>query len=270
MQIRLKVRLLLLATLVTSTVAFSQTPVVQRNVNLRRDPSTSVAPITLLTPPTALTLLDANPQTGYYHVRTPSGQEGWVWSKNISLTTASSTPTAKLGPAELYPDSTKTPGVANPDITQDNIADNICSLNWSTSTIRPPASYTTPLKVQQMVTYGDTVSDSSATCMLNSNNKGCYEEDHLISLENGGHPRDPKNLWPEPYKTKINGAVVGARQKDIVEGFIHDEICFDIPNHKKNSNKPAHSSITLKRGQEILTSDWYACYVSVQAGGACR
>jgi len=23
-----------------------------------------------------------------------------------------------------------------------------------------------------------------------------YEEDHLISLELGGNPRDPKNLWP--------------------------------------------------------------------------
>jgi hypothetical protein len=24
-----------------------------------------------------------------------------------------------------------------------------------------------------------------------------YEEDHLISLELGGAPRDPKNLWPQ-------------------------------------------------------------------------
>jgi hypothetical protein len=26
-----------------------------------------------------------------------------------------------------------------------------------------------------------------------------YQEDHLISLELGGHPTDPRNLWPEPY-----------------------------------------------------------------------
>jgi hypothetical protein len=25
-----------------------------------------------------------------------------------------------------------------------------------------------------------------------------YEEDHLIPLELGGAPRNPKNLWPEP------------------------------------------------------------------------
>ncbi len=68
----------------------------------------------------------------------------------------------------------------------------------------------------------------------------------------------------------INGIVIGARQKDLVEGFIHDEICFDIPNHKKNSNIPAHISITLQRGQEILAGDWYACYVAIKNGQDCR
>jgi len=51
-----KLYLLSLAGLLASTLAFSQTAVVQRNVNLRSDPSTHVAPITLLTPPTTLTL----------------------------------------------------------------------------------------------------------------------------------------------------------------------------------------------------------------------
>ena len=55
-----------------------------------------------------------------------------------------------------------------------------------------------------------------------------------------------------------------------MEGFIHDEICFDIPNHKKNSSKPVNGSITLKRGQEILAGDRYACYVSIQGGGHCK
>ena len=113
-------------------------------------------------------------------------------------------------------------------------------------------------------------SDPSAACMFNSGNRKCYEEDHLISLENGGHPKDPKNLWPEPYNTKINGKVVGARQKDIVEGFIHDEMCFAIPDGKKNSKIPAHTSITLQRGQEILATDWYTCYLSIQKGEDCQ
>ena len=96
METLVKLRSLLLAAFVT-TVAFSQTAVVQRNVNLRSDPSINVALITLLTPPTPLTLLDANKQQGYYHVRTTAGQEGWVWSKNVSVT-AGPAPTTRLGP----------------------------------------------------------------------------------------------------------------------------------------------------------------------------
>jgi hypothetical protein len=87
--------------------------------------------------------------------------------------------------------------------------------------------------------------------MLSSNNKSCHEEDHLISLENGGHPRDPRNLLPEPYKTQIDGQTVGARQKDTVENYIHSAICFDVPGHKSHGT-PAHASMTLQRGQEIL------------------
>ncbi len=121
-----------------------------------------------------------------------------------------------------------------------------------------------------MTEYGDTVSDASAACPFNSNNRKCYEEDHLIALEDGGNPEDPKNLWPEPYDTKINGKTVGAHQKDIVEGFIHDEICFAIPDSKKNSKIPAHTSITLQRGQEILTKDWYTCYLAIQRGKDCQ
>jgi hypothetical protein len=47
----------------------------------------------------------------------------------------------------MYPDVAKTPGFTNPDINQDNIADNLCNPTWSTSTIRPPTSYTNPLKL---------------------------------------------------------------------------------------------------------------------------
>jgi hypothetical protein len=28
----------------------------------------------------------------------------------------------------------------------------------------------------------------------------CYEEDHLIPLEDGGDPTDSRNLWPEASK----------------------------------------------------------------------
>jgi hypothetical protein len=68
----------------------------------------------------------------------------------------------------------------------------------------------------------------------------------------------------------VGDVIMGARQKDVVEAFIHDEICYDIPNSKKSSYVPATTSVTLKRGQEILSDDWYACYESIKRGKACR
>lgn len=178
---------------------------------------------------------------------------------------------ARVGQADIYPDASRTPGFPSADITQDNIADNLCNKGWSTGTVRPPDDYTESLKRKQFVEYGDTASDPEASCIPKSNNSKCYEEDHLISLENGGDPKDPRNLWPEPYDTKVNGEVVGARQKDLVEGFIHDEICYSVPNHKDTSERyHPHSSISLVRGQQILATDWYACYVNMQAGKDCQ
>src|SRR5207245_1550254 len=78
-----------------------------------------------------------------------------------------------------------TPGTLDPDVPQVNIHSTICVPGW-TATIRPPPDYTDALKVKQMREYGETGPPSA------------YEEDHLISLELGGAPRDPRNLWPEP------------------------------------------------------------------------
>jgi len=259
--------------LVAATVSFAQTVVVQRNVNLRADPSTANPPITLLTPPTVLTLLETMKQAGYYHVRTASSQEGWVWGPNVMLSTtpAPPSPSAFVGPAEIYPNPMRTPGLTNPDVTQATLAATICNPSFSTGPpLRPPTTYTDPLKVSQLVEYDDTVSDPGKTCTLHSNNVGCYEEDHLISLENGGHPRDPQNLWPEPYNTTINGQTVGARQKDVVEGYIRNAICFNIPGYVRRTGTKANASVTLKRGQEILTGDWYACYAKIKSGSDCQ
>jgi hypothetical protein len=193
------------------------------------------------------------------------------------------TQSGRIGPAEIYPDPVRTPGAANPDVTQENIKDNICNRHWSTKQIRPPAEYTSKLKRKQLREYGNTVHQTRAQlinpktgkvdttrCVAHSDNPACYEEDHVISLEDGGNPTDPKNLFPEPYNTQVGGVIMGAHQKDIVEGFIHDEICYDIPNSKKNSYIPATTSVTLKRGQEILAGDWYACYESIKKGKPCK
>jgi len=99
---------------------------------------------------------------------------------------------------------TRTPGVLNPNVTQANIRSTICRHGW-TATIRPPVSYTNALKVKQMRQYGETGSPSD------------YQEDHLISLEMGGSPTDPRNLWPEPYPR--------ASEMDQIENQLNSEIC---------------------------------------------
>ena len=192
-------------------------------------------------------------------------------------------PSSRIGPAVIYPDPAMTPGAANPQVHQENIKDNICNRHWTTRLIRPPAEYTSKLKRNQLREYGDTVHQTRAQlinpatgkvdttrCVMHSDNMACYEEDHLIPLENGGNPTDPRNLWPEPFNTKVTGTIIGTHEKDIVEGFINDEICHDVPGAKKNSYIPATTSATLKRGQEILAGDWYGCYEAIKDGKPCR
>jgi hypothetical protein len=101
-------------------------------------------------------------------------------------------------------DPVRTPGVLNPDVTQATIGSTICVTGW-TRTIRPPTEYTNGLKRKQMRAYRETGAASD------------YQEDHLISLELGGHPTDPRNLWPEPYPR--------ASAVDRIENELNAEVC---------------------------------------------
>lgn len=51
------------------------------------------------------------------------------------------------------PDKTCAPGVRDPRVRQKNIAKTICKAGY-TQTVRPPSSYTTKLKKQQIAEYG--------------------------------------------------------------------------------------------------------------------
>ena len=104
----------------------------------------------------------------------------------------------------ILADPVRTPGVLNPDVTQANIRSTICRHGW-TDTIRPPTSYTNALKAKQMRRYREPGSLSD------------YQEDHLISLELGGSPTDPRNLWPEPYPR--------ASEVDQIENALNDQVC---------------------------------------------
>ena len=97
-----------------------------------------------------------------------------------------------------------TPGALNPDVTQATIGDTICKPGW-TRTIRPPTSYTNDLKEQGLVQY-----------QLHGP-LSAFQEDHLISLELGGNPTDPRNLWPEPYPR--------AADVDRIENELNRKVC---------------------------------------------
>src|SRR3712207_3940055 len=55
--------------------------------------------------------------------------------------------------ARVVADRAHTPGALNPDVTQATIGSTICVRGW-TRTIRPPSSYTSALKVEQLAEYG--------------------------------------------------------------------------------------------------------------------
>ena len=104
----------------------------------------------------------------------------------------------------VLPDPRCTPGATNPAVTQADIASTICRAGYS-SAVRPPESYTEALKHRLMASYGD------------RQPMGSYELDHLVSLELGGAPSDPRNLWPE-YGGSPN-------RKDKVENAAHRAVC---------------------------------------------
>ena len=123
------------------------------------------------------------------------------------------------------PDPTCTPGVADPRVMQDNIHSTICVSGYTTA-VRPSSTYTDRLKRQQITAYG-----YSDTRLAD------YEEDHLIPLELGGSPTDPKNLWPEPRSGDFP-----ASRKDAVENSLHAKVCA--------------GRITLAAAQAAITTNW--------------
>jgi hypothetical protein len=58
------------------------------NVILRRDPTTSSPALEHLSKGTRLTLVDAAPDSGFYHVRTEDDRVGWVFGKYVTISTA--------------------------------------------------------------------------------------------------------------------------------------------------------------------------------------
>ncbi|MGC0420885.1 hypothetical protein [Embleya sp. AB8] len=131
---------------------------------------------------------------------------------------------------EPLPDPQCTPGALSPAVTQATLATTICKAGGYTSTIRPPVSVTGKEKTDNAKSYGYT------------GPMGDAEYDHLISLQLGGDPNDPRNLWVEPPSP---GHVPGKgpnNPKDSVETHLHTAIC-------KNQ-------VTLAAAQQAIAADW--------------
>jgi hypothetical protein len=108
------------------------------------------------------------------------------------------------GAPSVVADPVVTPGMLNAAVTQATIRATICRHGW-TRTVRPPTDYTNGLKRKQMRIYHEHGPPSG------------YQEDHLISLELGGDPTDPRNLWPEPYPR--------ASAVDRIENELNAQVC---------------------------------------------
>lgn len=94
--------------------------------------------------------------------------------------------------------------VLNPAVTEATISSTICVPGW-TSRVRPPTSYTEPLKISQIAAEGLTGPISA------------YEEDHRVPLELGGSPSDPENLSPEAHPVSYT--------KDSGENSARAQVC---------------------------------------------
>ncbi|MFE9450280.1 hypothetical protein [Streptomyces sp. NPDC006739] len=133
------------------------------------------------------------------------------------------------------PDPTCQPGAYNPDVTQSTIDSTICVSGW-TSTVRPPSSYTSALKIQQIAQYG--YSDTSTAD---------YEEDHLVPLELGGAPKSAQNLWPEPRYGNETAA-----SKDSVENKLKKAVC--------------DGTVSLDDARSAIAEDWTTALSSLGLG----
>lgn len=136
---------------------------------------------------------------------------------------------ATLAPRYI-PNYARTPGAINPAVTQAYIRGAVCVPGWR-KTVRPSTACTEELKKRQMCELGlpGTPQD--------------YHEDHLVPHCVGGHPSDPRNLWPQP---------VGCEWTDKVKDQLEGSVCWQL----------CRGDTTLKDGHAIfLPPDWTHEYV---------
>lgn len=132
---------------------------------------------------------------------------------------------SQLIAAHVLPNPRTTPGVINSNVSPAVFASTVCKPGW-TATVRPPTGWTDKIR------NADTPPGSKP---LDG------ELDHLISIEDGGAPADPRNLWWMAYADRY-----GARVKDVLETKVRRLLC--------------GGKITLAQAQAALSPNWLVGY----------
>ncbi|PSJ24933.1 hypothetical protein B7P34_30785 [Streptosporangium nondiastaticum] len=130
---------------------------------------------------------------------------------------------------EPLPDPACTPGATNPKVTQATLKTTICRSGY-TAGIRPPTNITSREKSANAASYGYKGSLREA------------EYDHLISLQLGGDPNDPRNLWVEPPSPGHQDGKGPNNPKDVVETKLKNAIC--------------NGKTDLVKAQKAIARDW--------------
>jgi hypothetical protein len=130
---------------------------------------------------------------------------------------------------EPLPDPRCTPGAVNPKVTQETLAHTICRPGY-TKSIRPSVDVTRAEKRANAESYAFTGNLADA------------EYDHLVALEIGGDPNDPRNLWVEPPSPGHRSKDGVNNDKDAVENKLASAVC--------------GGRILLADAQVAIATDW--------------
>jgi len=134
------------------------------------------------------------------------------------------------------PDVHCTPGALNPKVTQATISVTICRVGYTT-TIRPSSSVTAAEKRANAKSYHYT------------GRLGDAEYDHLVSLELGGDPNDPRNLWVEPPSPGHKAGSGVNNPKDKIENQAKALVC--------------GRKVTLAAMQQAIATNWTTALAAV-------
>lgn len=150
-------------------------------------------------------------------------------------------------PAVFYlPDPDLHPGKKDSRVTKTQL----CSKSYRTGTVRPPTSYTNRLKQLELARGRATIKAPNGRTYT-VHGEGLpgtakdYELDHIISLQLGGHPDDPANLWMQPWERKgarLADPGYGAESKDVLESRLKREVC--------------NRGMALSEAQRLISTDW--------------